>query len=659
MRRSVLVLTTSLVITAGALARLTAGTAAAQRSGTQQWEVTSPNGRTALVLTRHGDGQLTWQARRGKTAVVAESPLGVERSDAAFVTGLRFVSATASNPVDDVYHTPYGKRTTHPVHGRERTVSFTNVSGKKMDVVLRAHDDGVAFRYRFTDTDTIAKTVTDEQTGFAVPAGSTAWIEPQQPVGQYAPAYEDLYREMPSGTPAPLPDGWAFPALFHLAAGPWVLITESGMDGNYCGSHLAPDAPGGVYRIKFPDPAEGRGVGLAQPRGALPWTLPWRVAIIGDTAGHILESDLVDDLASPTRVTDQSWIHPGRAAWSWWSESDSPTSADRLNAFTDLAADMTWEYSLVDANWNLMRQGTMADVLAHARDKGIGLLLWYNSGGPHNNVTEAPRDRMFDRLIRRGEMGKIRDWGVKGIKVDFWQSDKQDRMQQYRAVLQDAADFHLLVNFHGATIPRGWEREFPHLVGMEAVAGAEQYKFRADYPENAAWQNTVLPFTRNALGAMDYTPVTFTDHQYPHLTTDAHELALSVVFQTGVQHFADSVSAYESLPEAPKAFLKEVPAGWDETRALEGEPGQAVTIARREGAVWYVGSIAANAARTAHVPLAFLGDGPWRMTLVADGAGDRDFASRTADVTSKDTIDVPVRARGGFVMSLKETGSPR
>ena len=622
-------------------------------AATRHWDVTSPDGRTTLVLTRLADGRLTWRALRGRTTVIADSPLGVERADQTFVDHLAFVEASKTTPVDETYETPYGKRTTHVVRGRERTVSFTNPAGRQLDVLLHAADDGVAFRYRFPDTDTIAKTVTRELTGFAVPAGSTAWIAPQQPVSQYGPAYEDLYREMPSGTSSPRPDGWAFPALFQTPGGPWVLLSESGMDGNYCGSHLAQAAPGGVYQIRFPDPAEGRGVGAAQPRAALPWTLPWRVAIIGDTAGQILESDLIDDLATPTRLTDLSWIHPGRAAWSWWSDSDSPKSAARLNAFTDLAADMTWEYNLVDANWTLMTQGTINDVVSHALDRHVKLLLWYNSGGPHNTVTEAPRDRMTDRTTRRYEMDRLHDWGVvAGIKVDFWQSDKQDRLQQYRALLEDAADYHLLVDFHGSTIPRGWEREFPHLVGMEAVAGAEQYKARPDYPAQAAWQNTVLPFTRNAIGTMDFTPVTFSDARYPHLTTDAHELALSVIFETGIQHFADRVAAYEGLPDAPRTFLQHVPVVWNETRAIEAGPGQFVTIARRAGAAWYVGGIAANTARTARVPLAFLGPGAWHMTLIADGATDREFASRTATVTSADTIAVAERARGGFVMTL-------
>ena len=634
----------------GALALPMSAQRTVNPTGPTDWPLVSPDNRTSLIVTRHPDGRLTWRATRAGVVVIAPSPLGVRRVDQEFVDGLTFVRATPAVTLNEQYQMPHGKRRAHRVSGRERTLSFTNAKGAAFDVVMRAHDDGVAFRYRFPGTDTIAKTVSEEVTGFAIPAGSRAWIQAQQPVGQYTPAYEDLYKEVLSGTPAPTADGWAFPALFRLPAGPWVLVTESGLDSSYAGTHLQQNVPDGVYRIRFPNPAEGRGAGIAMPRSPLPWTLPWRVAIIGDAAGRILESDMVNDLAPATRLRDMSWIVPGRSAWSWWSESNSPKSATRLNAYTDFAAEMGWEYSLVDANWNLMTDGSIEQVAAHAREKNIGLTLWYNSGGSHNDVTEAPRDRMSDLVARRAEMRKVKSWGVKGIKVDFWHSDKQDRITQYRAVIQDAADNQLMVNFHGATIPRGWEREFPNVVGMEAVLGAEQYKFRADFPESAAWHNTVLPFTRNVLGSMDYTPVTFSDAQFKRLTSNAHELALSVVFQSAIQHFADSVQSYQALPDPPKTFLKQVPAAWDETRAIEGDPGRAVVVARRDGPVWYVGGIAANDPHVSRVSLTFLGVGAWQMTLIQDGATDREFAARTASVAAADVVEVPMRARGGFVM---------
>jgi hypothetical protein len=521
---------------------------------------------------------------------------------------------------------------------------------------LRAHNDGVAFRYRFPDFggsggETI--TVAEELSAFRVPDGSTGWLQPQQQVSRYGPAYEEFYEQVKAGTPAPRADGWAYPALFHSPVGPWFLISESGFDGTYCGTHLAAESPAGLYRVVFPDAKEGMGVGVVQPVSTIPWSLPWRVVIVGDSAGDILASDLITDLSPATKLKDISWIKPGRAAWSWWSESDSPKHAERLNAFTDLAAAMGWEYALVDANWNVMETGNIEQVIAHAKEKNVGLLLWYNSGGPHNDVTEQPRDRMHTREARRAEFGRIRALGIKGVKVDFWHSDKQDRYRQYRDILQDAADFQLMVNFHGSTIPRGWEREFPHLVGMEAVMGAEQYKFREQFSTRAAAHNTILPFTRNVVGVMDYTPVTFSDHKFKHTTTNAHELAQAVVFTTGIQHFADSVQSYQALPAEPREFLRRVPSAWDETRALAGEPGKSVIVVRRAEKVWYVGGLNADTAQTVRVNLGFLPAGSLHMTLIRDGADDRRFDSTARRVTAKDVIEVPMRARGGFVMRIE------
>jgi alpha-glucosidase len=629
--------------------------------------VTSTDGRTAIEIRRHPAGEdrywpLVYHVTRDGKDVIVDSPLGIRRGDQDFDPAtLTLVGATNVRAIDERYTLRSGKAREHHAVARERTLHFKNPAGAPIDITLRAQNDGVAFRYQFPDRDGVTRTVVAEQTGFRVPKGSTAWMLPRQAVGTYAPAYEDLYRQVTAGTSSDLPDGWDLPALFRTPGGKWALVTESALDERYCGSHLAQRAPDETYRIAFPSAAEGNSIGKAQPESTLPWTLPWRLVIVGDRAGDIIESNLVTDVAPSSKIGTASWVKPGRAAWSWWSMSDSPKHAEQLNAFTDLAAEMGWEYALVDANWNLMQSGTIEDVVAHANEKNVGLLFWYNSGGPHNTVTEAPRDRMSTHEQRVKEFTQLKAWGVKGVKVDFWQSDKQDRIAQYRDLLRDAADFQLMVDFHGSTIPRGWEREFPNLIGMEAVAGAEQYKFRKDYAAKAPWLNTVLPFTRNAIGPMDFTPVTFSDAKYPHVTTNAHELALSVMFEDGIQHFADGVESYRAQPEAARTFLKQVPAAWDETRVLSGEPVKQVVIARRDGGVWYVGAINGTDEQVdIDVPLAFLKDGQWWDVLIRDddrgGPGERRLTRMQQDVPQMATgsMHIPhVRPHGGFVMRFE------
>lgn len=630
------------------------------RAADTQWMVTSPNGAIAFEL-QLGDGTGAGRARAlsyavtlRKSPVVNRSTLGVRRDDQAFVDGLTFVEASTVTPIEDTYIAIHGKRRVVRHHANEQRFTFSNAANGRVDVTVRVSNDGAAFRYHFPERDTRDHKLVEESTGFAVPTGASAWIMPHQPVTKYAPAYESLFVEVPSGSPAPTPSGWSFPALFTIASGKaWLLITESGVDKSNAATRLASVPVDGQYRIRLPEAGEGNGVGAAEPSSTLPWTLPWRVLIVGDSPAAIVESTLVDDLAPPSVLKDTSWIRPGRVSWSWWSDDDSPKNEAALKSFVDLSAEMGWEYSLIDANWNLMDPAALQRVLAYAHDRNVGILLWYNSGGPHNVVTEQPRDLMHVRNVRRAEFAKLQKWGVKGVKVDFWQSDKQDRIAQYIDLMRDAADFNLLVDFHGCTLPRGWARSYPHFMTSEAVPGAEQYKFNADYPKLAAWHNTVLAFTRNVVGGMDYTPVTFTDSKFPRITTDAHELALAIVFESGLQHFADSVQAYRSLYEPAKALLKAVPAAWLETKWIAGEPGRLAMLARRADDGWYVGGISGlDTAQKVSLDLSFLGEGSHDLTLIVDDGAPRKLTSTARRVTSQDRIPLELLARGGFAARL-------
>jgi hypothetical protein len=246
------------------------------------------------------------------------------------------------------------------------------------------------------------------------------------------------------------------------------------------------------------------------------------------------------------------------------------------------------------------------------------------------------------------EFQKLQRWGVKGIKVDFFDSDKQPVMKRYMDILKDAAEYKVMVNFHGSTLPRGWERTYPHLVSMESVKGAEGYGRQA-FCDRAPSHNTVLPFTRNVVGSMDYTPVTFTNKREAiRQTTFGHELALSVVFESGVFHFADRMSAYQALPEAPKTFLKEVPVAWDETRYVAGTPGQYVVVARRKGDRWYIAGInGQNVEQEVSFDLPFLTK-ETALTIITDGKEAGTFATEMVKTNGKN-IKIKLLPRGGFV----------
>ncbi|MHC4751819.1 MAG: glycoside hydrolase family 97 N-terminal domain-containing protein, partial [Planctomycetota bacterium] len=433
--------------------------------------------------------------------VISYSPLGIVRNDQKFTNNLKFIETVGGPVIDETYIMPHGKRRICRNHYVESTVEFQNDSGAKFELIIRTHNDGIAFRYRFPETSDKTYTVSKELSGFQLPTGGRVWLHPSDRATKYAPAYETYYLDgLSVGTPSPNKEGWAFPILFMNADGSrWGLITEAALDPTYCGCRLEQNAPEGLYRIRFPSEGEGNNSGEVCPSSKLPWTTPWRVIILGDCLAPIVESTLVINLNPPSILEDNSWIQPGRASWSWLFDHDSPQDHDKLRKWIDLAAEMGWEYSLIDANWTIMKNGTIHDLIAYANQKGVGLLLWYNSGGPHNTVTEKPRGTMFLKDVRRFEFDMLKKWGIKGVKVDFFQSDKQNIIQLYYDILKDAADYQIMVNFHGCTLPRGWSRTYPHLMTMEAVKGEECYSFDERYPKMALAYNTIIPFTRNVV----------------------------------------------------------------------------------------------------------------------------------------------------------------
>lgn len=609
--------------------------------------ITSPNGALTLRVRCDPHGRLHFGVESEGAGEVVAGRLGLLTTTGDMTAGLTPLSATEPERVDDRFSLPHGKRRSSHTVMTERVVRCVAVDGTPLDIVMRAANDGVALRYR---SHAAAPTVvTEEITDFRFAAAGLAWVQQLQPPGHAEPAYEEVFT---NGTPLEAPGphtGWVFPALFQVD-GRWLLLTEADAGPGYTMAQLSGPRDR-TYRIAFPHPGEACSVGESQPAVADDWQTPWRVIIAGSTPGAVFESDLVRHLSRPSRLTDASWIRPGRVAWSWWSDHDSPRDVATQRAYVDFAAEMGWEHILIDANWNLLPVEEIVELIAYAAARDVGVFLWYNSGGPNNDVTEQPRNRMYEASIRRRELALLEEWGVAGIKVDFFHSDKQSGVRLYHDILEDAASHRLMVNFHGCTIPRGWDRTWPHLMTMEGVRGAEQYFFRETFPTEAPALNTIFPFTRNVPGSMDYTPVTFSDARYPRRTTNAHELALSVVFESGLQHFADSAASYRAQPAAVIDYLRSVPAVWDESRCLAGEPGTHIVVARRLGTTWWLAGLnAGNDPRRQTVALPDQA-GPFDLVLIGDGIGPRDF-SVSIRTTTEARFGVTMAARGGFAARL-------
>lgn len=622
----------------------------------KEWIVKSPDNKISFRVFEK-ENKLYYTVGFPDSLVIGESPLGITRKDVQFIENLALVSASQPQAISENYKMLVGKQLNCTYSANELALGFENDQKAKIDLIIRASNDGVAFRYRFPEKSSGSFEITKEITGFKFGETGKAWIEPYDSITRFSPAYEqDFTNGSRIGESSPKGEGWGFPALFQ-ASNSWILLTEAGLDGSFCGSHLEQKAPEGLYRVRYPSENEAMGIGNANPQSkVLPWATPWRVIIIGKDPSVIVASTMVNGLSEPSKIADTSWIKPGLASWSWWAEPSSPKNYNSMIPYIDFSAEWGLPYFLVDANWNIMKGGNVEKLINYANKKGVGIWLWYNSGGSHNTVTEEPRDVMLDPAKRRAEFDKLQKWGVKGVKVDFFQSDKQHIIQQYVDIMRDAAEFHVMVNFHGCTIPRGWQRTWPNQIGMESVPGEECYMFRDTYPEDAVWHNTILPFTRNTLGSMDYTPFGIRDQKEKHLTTYSNELALTVVFESGIVHLADSPSIYKTLPDFVQTFVKQLPTVWDETKMIYGYPCRDVVIARRAAEKWFIGGI--NGEKTnkeISLNLDFLGEGKsYTAKLITDGADGKTFGSSSVTVKRGDRLPVKMLSCGGFSIVVEE-----
>lgn len=581
-----------------------------------------------------------------ETVVLPFSPLGLKRSDATFYGNLSLDSITTGREISDSYTMVSGKQKQLSYKANEAIVCLSNNLKQKLHIEFRVFDDGVAFRYVFPGKSDSKVSLLSEETGFLIADSANSWMSAYRNANLFGePGYEEEYLAVKSGTPSPSVSGWAFPLLFQKDSY-WLFISESGLGSNYCGSHLKKDCTGGLYTIAFPQPAERYNIGNTIPSSELPWIMPWRYIILGNTINEVVESSMGYNLAEPCKLDDVSWIKPGRSSWEWWS-STSGRNVKNLKEFIDLASEMSWEYSLIDGGWPKMPEGSLEELVSYAKSKNVDITIWYNSGGRRDTTQKDEDFVMFNDDTRLKEFERIAAMGIKGVKIDFFAGDKQYVIQLYLNILRDAAKYHLLVDFHGCTMPRGWTRTYPNLLTMEAVKGAECYRYSEKYPDMAARYNTIAAVVRGTAGPTDYTPATFTNQKYPHKTTSAHELALTVIYESGIIHMADKPEGYYKLPQEAKEFLKRIPAAWDETRLIAAVPGELFVIARKREGKWYVAGI--NGKDEVQEITFSLPEAIVNPILLADGKTQSEIIiNNTEGVASNYTLKL--MPKGGFVI---------
>lgn len=593
--------------------------------------IKSPNGRLSATIYSN---TINITHKGNKTVTIT---LGINTTNWNLTDGLTLEGVSKARRIKESYTMLTGKRSQCTNIANEVTATYVNPSGNILNSIIRVYNDGIAIRYEVNDIPANDKIIADNTT-YTVASGTPRWMQEYDRQG-----YEHFYPLNNNGVNPDKPQDktWGFPALFKSGEDSWMLLTESDIRRGDCGSWLTNETSADTYKQQLAD-------------FILNNTTPWRIAIIGELA-DVVESTLVTDVATPCKLNDTSWIEPGIASWIYWAHNHGSQDYKLLCEYADLAKTMGWTYTLIDAEWDVMKNGgNLQDVINYANSLGVKPLLWYNSSTNWTGEwAPTPQFLLNKPKDRKAEYAKAAAMGLHGLKIDFFPGDKQETMDYYLDLLEDAIPNHLSINFHGATIPRGWSRTYPHLMSTEAVYGAEWYNNRPTLTNRAAYHNATLPFTRNIIGPMDYTPGTFTDSQHPHITTHAHELALTILFESGIQHMPDRPEAYASLPKDVKDLLSTLPSAWDETRLLGGYPGEWVVLARRKGDTWYIAGInGKDNAQTLKFSFEHIINKPSQALFIKDGLSQTIFDISKAEVNKKSNLAIKCNARGGFVIKI-------
>ena len=474
----------------------------------EEYNVASPDGRIDVSISDDG-GRLRYE-----TCLDQPSALGLLTTAGDFSKGLQIVGEE-SRSVNETYKMRNTKASHVYYCANELTLKVKNAAGQQFSVQFRVSNRDVAFRYLLErqgkDGDTKRTRVLRELSAFNPVGGTKTFLCPQ--IGpetgweQTKPSYEERYlldQEMNVRSQFGL--GYTFPCLFRVpsssndsrSARPegalskqsgerknnnyWMLISETGVTSQYCGSHLSDYTAGEGYSIAFPHEGENNATGSVEPSVTLPSATPWRTITMDSTLAPIVETTVAYDLVSPLYQPSIAY-KGGRYTWSWLVWQDESINYDDQVRFIDLASKMGFEYTLVDNWWDeRIGRDRIAELSRYAQERGVSLMLWYNSNGSENDAPQTPRDCMSTSIARHREMAWLRSIGVKGIKVDFFGGDKQQTMQLYEDILADANLYGIQVIFHGCTLPRGWERMYPNFVASEAVLASENVFFNPYQP---------------------------------------------------------------------------------------------------------------------------------------------------------------------------------
>lgn len=640
---------------------------AATTCSANDYHVVSPNGQLVVGVSCEG-GKASYTIRLNDHQMLEPSRLGLVANYGDFSEALT-MGTMQSQTLHLNYDMAHTKRA-HVEHDAvEATIGFTNAKGDSMTLRLNVADNDVAYRYelhRPAANNPKAAVIFREVSAFRFPQQTTTFLCPQiTPMTGWErtkPSYEEVYTaDAPMTAASQYGVGYTFPCLFRVGDSGWALVSETGVSSAYPGSRLSDYNAESGYTIAFPQAGENNGLGSELAGVPLPCETPWRTITVGTTLAPIVETTIPYDVTRPLFEPSQVY-EPARYVWSWLIWQDTSICYEDQIQMIDLAAKMGYESVLVDNWWDTqIGRERMEELSRYARNRGVSLMLWYNSNGFENDAPQTPRQIMNNAIARKREMAWLKKIGVTGIKVDFFAGDKQQTMQLYEDILSDANDYGLKVIFHGCTLPRGWERMYPNYVSSEAALASENVFFTEQHAQSEAFEMTMHPFSRNAVASFDWGGVMMNKYfsrdnksRHQRYTSDVFEMATAITNQSSTNCVCLYPNNLQELPEWELEWLRQVPTAWDDVRFIDGYPTRYVVVARHYGDRWYVGGLNATdkpLTLTLNLPM-MVGQTVDYLTDLPKKAGEKFYTSvkKQLKVNKKGEARVTIQPNGGIIL---------
>jgi alpha-glucosidase len=640
------------------------------------YDLASPGGVTTVSVTL-GAGGVIWSVRHGGQPVLAPSALALELQGGEGLDGRGGPVKVVREMKDEWILPLHYKKDSIRNRYNQLILTFPKAG---YGVTFRVYDDGAAYRWVTSRKDSL--TIRSEKAEFNFPGDDKAWIpyvnDPSPDI--YTTSFENFYRPMRLSEFGK--DTLAFlPVLVDLGNGQKAGILEADLEeypGMFVGAGSGPVGSSGLTGRFAPYPLEERQGGhnrlqslvtrradyIAVTAGSR--SFPWRIIVCSDHDRELADNDMVYRLAAPSRVTDTGWIRPGKVAWDWWNDWNishvdfrAGINTDTYKYYIDFAADNHIGYIMLDEGWSdptdlmkIVPEIDLPAIIGYARERNVGVWLWAGM---------RPLDEKMEEVMRR-----YSQMGIKGFKVDFMNRDDQRMVRFYYHAAEEAATYHLMLDFHGAYKPTGLQRTYPNVLNFEGVRGMENEKWsNDDFPG----YDVSIPFIRMLAGPLDYTPGAMKNYNKANFRpvfsepesqgTRCHQLAMYIVYEAPFSMLSDNPTNYKREPESVR-FITGAPTVFDETRTLDGSVGEYVVTSRRKGEDWYVGAMTNWSARDLTVDLSFLAAGSYRASIMRDGINaDRDgtdYVAETVPVTRDSKLAIHLAPGGGWVARISPAG---